>query len=275
MKDNLLLILKGFAIGIGKIIPGVSGAILAITLNVYEPALHAISYLKQNFYQNMKYLAMLGIGIVVAIILGSNMIIFLLEHYYLPTICLFIGMMISGTLPIYKEIKNTKIKDIVPALIVIVGIVFFSLFPLNGQLLKMNSSLFMLILFFISGVLDALCSIVPGISGTAVLMMVGTYDKILMTLGSIVKFSSFFTNLTIIVPFFLGILFGGYFISKIINYVFKKHRQKTYCCVFVFSLYSMYAMLSNIFVDNYTLGQILMSVCCFIFGYFITKRMNN
>ena len=69
------LILKGFIIGLGKIMPGVSGAMLAITLNEYDVIIESIANIKKDIYNNTKYLSKLGIGIILAIILASKIII--------------------------------------------------------------------------------------------------------------------------------------------------------------------------------------------------------
>lgn len=275
MKSNIMLILKGFVIGLGKVIPGVSGAIIAIMLNVYEPALNAISRLKDNLYKNTKYLAMLGMGIVLAVILGSNIIIFLLDRYYIETIFLFLGMMASGVILIFKEVRKATVNDIVTMIIIIGIVIAFSCIELNDQFLNNSSILISICLYFFSGILDAFCSIVPGISGTAVLMMFGTYDTILRTLGSILDFSVLINNLVVIIPFFSGILFGGYFISKIISYVFGRYHCKSYCGILIFSLLSVWSILKNVFSTNhYSISQILVACIFFLLGYFITRKLN-
>ena len=71
---ELKLILQGFVIGIGKIIPGVSGAMFAMMFGVYEKALDIISHLKTKLFKNLKFMFLLGISILLAIILGSNII---------------------------------------------------------------------------------------------------------------------------------------------------------------------------------------------------------
>ena len=270
MKSNLLLILKGFAIGIGKIIPGASGAVLAMTLKVYEPALNAISNLRKDIYNNTKYLATLGIGILIAIIIGSKFIVFFLDTYHIQTICLFIGMMVSGTVPIFKEIKKTNLLDKLLFLIIFLVLIYLSNISLNKQLIKIESTWIATVLYFISGILDAFCSIVPGISGTAVLISFGTYYTILSALGSF----HYLSNLIIIIPFFIGIVSGGYFISKIINHFFRRYRKKTFGIIISLSFWSIYSMLDLVLKNTYTITQALTAVIFLICGYIITKKMN-
>ena len=91
MKDKILLILKGFVLGIANIIPGVSGGTLAITLGIYERMIEAISHFFSNFKDNLKFVMFLGIGILISLALFSNVIGFCttdntgawgIENYY-------------------------------------------------------------------------------------------------------------------------------------------------------------------------------------------------
>ena len=82
MKDKILLILKGFVLGIANIIPGVSGGTLAITLGIYERMIEAISHFFSNFKDNLKFVMFLGIGILISLGLFSNVIGFCLDNYH-------------------------------------------------------------------------------------------------------------------------------------------------------------------------------------------------
>ena len=78
--QNIKLTLKGIIIGLGKIIPGVSGSMLAFSLGVYEDAINAITNFKNNLKKNILFLSYLGIGIVISILLFSNLLIYLLNN---------------------------------------------------------------------------------------------------------------------------------------------------------------------------------------------------
>ena len=115
------LIIKGFIIGLGKIIPGVSGSMLAISLGIYEEIIEKISSITKNFRKNIEYLAKISIGIILAIILTSKIIVKCLNHYYFPTMLLFIGL-ITGGIP--NQLKKTKLKigkTIISIIIIILG----------------------------------------------------------------------------------------------------------------------------------------------------------
>ena len=98
--------LKGFVIGIGKIIPGVSGAVLAIIMGAYDKAIYYICNFKSNVYEGSKYLVSLGIGIIVSIILFSKIISYCLSEYYVITMLFFIGLIIGGVPTIISKVKR-------------------------------------------------------------------------------------------------------------------------------------------------------------------------
>ena len=83
--QSFFLFLKGLMIGLCKVIPGVSGAILAILLGVYDEAILKINSFFKNKKESFKYLFPLGWGILLSIFLGSNLVLFLTENYYLYT----------------------------------------------------------------------------------------------------------------------------------------------------------------------------------------------
>ena len=88
--------LKGFIIGIGKIVPGVSGAMLAITLGVYDKAIQAFTGFTSDIKKNFKYLLLLGIGIISSIIVFSKIINYFYTNHYIPTMLFFMGLIIGG-----------------------------------------------------------------------------------------------------------------------------------------------------------------------------------
>ena len=89
---NIIIILKGIIIGIGKIIPGVSGSVMAISFNVYDKAIYSITNFFDNPKNNAKFIINLGLGIVIGIVLFSKIINYLITNYYFYTSIFFIGL---------------------------------------------------------------------------------------------------------------------------------------------------------------------------------------
>ena len=205
------LFIKGIIIGLGKILPGVSGSILAIRLNVYEEIVISVNTLFSNFKNNIIFLTKIGLGILLSIILGSNVLSHLLNNYYKLTVYIFSLLLLTGIPVIVKEIKNY-----------IIVIITFILYILIMYLPSINISTN----YYLIGFIEAFTTIIPGISGTALLMSLGIYDEYLDLFSNIYLFE--FNKL---LPFILGLIIGGLIIIRFIDYCFKKYRDKTYSVI--------------------------------------------
>ena len=104
----MLNVLKGLLIGIGKIIPGVSGSVIAISLGVYNRLLNNLSNIKKINKKECVFLFEIGIGIIISIILFSKIILLLLNKYYFYTMFIFLGLIVGGTKEIYDKTKEKK-----------------------------------------------------------------------------------------------------------------------------------------------------------------------
>ena len=108
LKENLILVAKGFVIGIANIIPGVSGGTLAITLGIYERLIKAISHFFTNLKENIKFLVPIAVGAVLSLLILSNVIGYALDHYPIPTTLLFVGLIFGGVPLLYRHVKTEK-----------------------------------------------------------------------------------------------------------------------------------------------------------------------
>lgn len=202
----MLLILKGFIIGIGKIIPGVSGSVLAIRLGVYEDMISALNNILKK--DNIIFLTKLCIGILLAIILGSKVLIVLLDKYHLLLKTIFVILIALG---IPNILKNTTsyISSIITFLIYIL--------ILNIPNLNLNINYYMI------GSLEAITTIIPGISGTAIFISLGIYEELLSIFSNV-----YLLNFNILIPFGLGLLITSLILVRFIDYCFTNYRSKTY-----------------------------------------------
>ncbi|MDD4607933.1 MAG: DUF368 domain-containing protein [Bacilli bacterium] len=261
------LIIKGFIIGMGKIIPGVSGGMLAITLGVYDQGIDAISNFFEKPKKNSIFLGLLGIGIVLSIVIFSNLIKISLEKYYLATMLLFIGLIIGGIGSVQKVIKGSyTTKNLL-----IMSIPCLVLLFLSTCEWKLNVTEPSFILLIIIGVVEALTMIVPGISGTAVLMMIGCYELIINTFSTAYELES----LKILFPFLIGIIVGGIIIVKIMSYLLKKFRTETYFAIYGFVITSIIMLFFETFHNNYRVIEVLVGLMLLIVGVFISQKLED
>jgi putative membrane protein len=263
MKKHLVLFLKGIIIGIGKIIPGVSGAMLAISLGVYEKMISSVANIFTETKRNLRFLLMIGSGMLVAIMVSSNLIMYFLNNYYLTTMLLFIGMII-GCLPDIIKItkKSVTKKNVVLLLLPFILLLLIGLFS-NSQF-HIKTNFFTLILI---GIIEAITMIIPGISGSAVLMLLGVYEEIINSLSS-------FHNLGTVIPFGIGITIGILTLSKLINKFFQKYNISCYYVILGFTIASIFVLLGNVFSISYSLIDILKGIIFLIVGVFISYKLS-
>ena len=120
---TLILFFKGLIIGIGKVIPGVSGSLLAISLGVYEEILFRIQNFFKSFKENVRFLFPLGIGILVAVLLGSKVLLYFFETFYIYTVVFFIGLIV-GTVPNILQNSKRGFKDWIIIFLIFLGMYF-------------------------------------------------------------------------------------------------------------------------------------------------------
>lgn len=267
--NNLQRLLYGLLIGLGKIIPGVSGSVIAITLGVYEKSINSINYFFKDIKKNTTYLLPLGIGIIISIIFTSKIVINLLNNYYLPTILFFLGLIIGGIQDIRKQIS---IKYTYLTIISFTLILILSIFTSNHEL-TFNNYTYQFIFYIIIGFIDALCMIIPGLSGTAILMMIGCYKMLITVLSNLTNINHIIDNFKIILPFTIGLIIGIIVTIKIVNYLFNNYPTKTYNIIYGFLLSSITYMFITTLKSNYTINQVLIGFILFIIGYNLIKKM--
>lgn len=268
------LVLKGFLIGLGKIMPGVSGAMIAITLNEYNKIIESIATLKKDIYNNLKYLSTIGIGIMLAIISMSKIIVNCLEQYYFATMLLFISVISSGIVKTIKVIKMNK-SDLVKSIsLLLIGAIILKTLKQYNFDLNTNSTLNFIKLILI-GIVDAGSSIIPGISGTALLMYFGYYDKIINTFATITKICLIRENIKIIIPFTIGFVVGTVIISKIINKIIKKHSNIINIMVCVFMIYTLITLTKNTIQKSTNIKETLLGIIISTISLLVSLKISN
>jgi len=271
------LALQGFIVGIGKVIPGVSGAMFAMLFGVYERALKVISNPIKNLKGNFTFILVLGLSVLSAIIFGSNIIDKCLDNYYIQTMFLFIGMMVAGIKSLFQNIKDKKInkKGKTLAFLISICLIVISLIDINGSDGEIPKNLFSIVMLFISGFLDITASIIPGICGTALLMILGYYDTVISALGDLLNVNNLAHNAFILLPFVIGMIVGAIIISKLVSYLFDKHRDTTYYAIFCFAIASILILFVKTITIPFTAIELIISICLFILGWIIVRLVDK
>ena len=263
---NILLVIKGFIMGIANIIPGVSGGTLALTLGIYEDFIGAISHFFRNIKKHVNFLLPIFVGILLSVITMSNVISTCFDQYPIPTTLFFMGLVIGGIPMLLKRVKNTKEKKQVSSYVIalitfsIVMVMAFSeqIFGSGlGNVSFSNMAVFDYVILFFVGLIAAATMVIPGVSGSLVLMLLGYYLPIIGVLKELTKFENLGPNLLVAFVFGVGVLVGIVVISKVIEYLLEKFEAKTFFGVIGFILASIIAIPVSVYHE---VGTIVFSV---------------
>lgn len=277
MKEKLTLVIKGFLIGVANIIPGVSGGTLAITLGIYEKLIGTISHFFKNLKENIKFIIPIGIGAVLSILLLSRVISFCLDKYTLATILFFIGLILGGIPLLNKKIKG-HYKNVSNIIIFLLSFGFvFALSVLKGENVVSfaNMNIINYIMLFLVGVIAAATMIIPGVSGSFVLMLLGYYKPIVDTIGALTKFNNIWQNIMILVPFGIGVLVGIVAISKLLEFLFKKYEVKTYFGVMGFITASIITIFTGAEGLVFSVPQLLIGLMLLGIGFTAAYKLGE
>lgn len=269
---NIVLIIKGFIIGLANIVPGLSGGTMAIGLGIYEPLLKAISSFMKDIKKNASFLGLIIVGMGLAIILGSNIMVYLLDNYLVLITCLFIGLILGGIPSIVKQsFVNLSLKNILVFTATFTFLMLFSLLSEGDKLVNLtNLTLIGFVVLFLVGMIASATMVVPGISGSFVLVMLGYYKPILESIKEFTSFNNLYSNFFILSIFGLGVIFGIVLISKIMTFLFNKNKELTYAAILGVIIASIIILLLPLLSIKLVFGYAVISIIMIDLGFIAT-----
>lgn len=257
--------IKGFFVGIANITPGISGSALLISLDLYEKCINSVSNIFKDFKSSFEFLFPIAIGVILGTFLFSNIIFYFYNNYNIITTIVFVGF-IFGTIPsLIKESTKKGFKKRYILLFIItfsIGILFLKCKTTNNFINDINI-LNLLLIGFIIG-----CStIIPGISSTVLLSILGFYNIYLTSINTI--------NLYYLIPIFIGIIISGFFLSKIINFLLNKYYGYTYFAILGFVISTIPGLINyKITINNDLIIGIILAIVAFFITCFSLKKQN-
>ncbi len=251
--------LKGIAIGAGAILPGISSGVLCVIFGIYETLLNCVLNFFKNIKYNFKILFPIALGVFCGILLFGNLLRYVFYAYPVQTKFAFIGL-ILGSIP--KLIKKACSKQAflthcflyLSCLFIsfLVGIAFVFLENILHESASSASEYSYLFIAF-SGLLMSAGIIIPGVSSTLILMLLGIYDAYLISISTL--------YLPFLFPLALGLIIGCFACMKIIKFLFDHFYIPTFFCIIGFTIGSIFVIFPGITFDIEGLTGFL----CFVF----------
>lgn len=255
LKEKLLDFLKGIIIGIANIMPGFSGGIMAVSFNVYDRIISAVSNFFSKPLKIIKDVWALALGGVLGIVLAILGISFFLDKFPIPTVMLFIGLIVGSIPTIFEKVKAKKysVSQIIAFFAGIVFIVSVPLFAKERVLLVQEIDLGLVITLFFLGLVAAATMVIPGVSGSLILLAFGYYIYIVALVKDFLKAIIFFDKATLasnvfpILALAAGILIGVVLLAKLVEKLLKKRPKQVYSAILGMVCASPFAIIYQLF----------------------------
>ena len=233
-------ILRGVVIGVANIIPGVSGGTMMVSMGVYDTVIGCINTLFKDFKRCVRVLWPYVLGMGLGIVGLAKLLTFLLGAYPLQTNLAFNGLIFGGLPAILHRTKDEK-KGLAGAAAFVAAFALVIVLQIlgegNGQDAALTLSLGQLIILFIMGVIASATMVIPGVSGSMMLMLLGYYNPIVGTVSRMVdallafNMGEILACCGVLVPFGLGVVLGIFAIAKLIEMLLRRYPGPTYCAI--------------------------------------------
>lgn len=249
MKNFLL----GFLIGSGAILPGISSGAFCMAFGLYEPLLYSVLNFFKDVKKHFKFLFPICMGAFAGIFVFGNFLEFLFNKYYIQCCYAFIGL-ILGTIPVLYKNCNFKANKFVCLLMFLFSFVFGIYLTVLENNLSVTENSYSNSFLILAGVIMSAGIVVPGISKTVILMLLGIYPAYLSAIANL-DFSFLF-------PILIGLAIGGLLFMLLLQFLFKHFKNYTYAAILGFVLSSVLILFPGFeFALSYIIGVILFILC--------------
>lgn len=227
--DKIITALKGMALGVAFVIPGFSGGTMAVILKIYDKLLDAISLNIQKLKKNIGFLLALGVGILLSIFITSVVLTKLFDTFPVATKMTLVGIVIGSLPMIWKEATSEssfKPVNVIPFLLSLGVMIMMFIIDNSGTAESAVETKFNFVLalkLFAGGIVAAFSMIIPGISGSLMLTIMGIYETATEAISTL--------NFALIIPIGLGAVVGILAGAKLISMLLSKFRQGTYALI--------------------------------------------
>ena len=235
--------IKGIFVGVANVIPGVSGGTMAVSFGIYDKLVGSISNLFKRFKECVKTLLPIVLGMAFGIISFTFVIPYMLSHIPFITACIFTGLILGGIPALVKNLKAynsepVKTPNYVNLIVFILLLAISLIMPFingdkeSGMLLSATPSTMITVVFM--GMIAAAAMVIPGVSGSLMLMILGYYFGIITAVRDFISaLKNFDVKVMvdrglILAPFAIGCLAGLFLISKLISWLLERFPLATY-----------------------------------------------
>lgn len=226
---------KGIAIGAGAILPGISSGVLCVVFGIYEKLLDSILGFFTNIKKNFVFLLPIVVGSIIGILCFSNILNYLLYSYPIQTKSTFVGLILTTIPSLMKDINSKKKFRLHYLLYLIIALIVGILTVVLEKKVAVSSATeFNYFYLILCGFLMSVGVIVPGVSSTIILMLLGVYSTYLTSVSSI--------YLQVLIPMGIGLVIGSIIFMKLTKFLLDKFYAQTFYTIIGFTLGSIFVI---------------------------------
>lgn len=279
---------KGAVIGIANIIPGVSGGTMAVSMGIYDRLIHCITHLFKEFKKSVLFLIPIILGAAAALAASAFGLEYLFGNYPVPTNLFFIGLILGGLPAMCKKVKGNKVKagHVAAFLLFFVLVTGFALIgKKEGAAPDLSFGVLNVIKLFGVGMIASATMVIPGVSGSMILLLIGYYHPIIETVSYFIRallsfdINGILTGMGILVPAGIGIIVGIFVIAKLIEIIFQKFPMYAYWAIIGLIAASPIAVIlipKNLAsFSGITVFTGLISVVTLAVGFFVSMKLGE
>lgn len=290
---NILISLTGFLMAMADTMPGLSGGTICFIMGFYDQFLTSIKNLlyKETRTQAILFLVKMGVGWLVGLIVGVLVISKLLQNYPYMMISFFLGLVLVSIPITFKE-ETKYLKQLPDLIFLAIGLIIVVALSSFGSGLNLDFSTSIPLWFyaytFIVAMIAISAMLLPGISGSTVLLIFGIYTVVINNLKALLTNFNF-AAFSLLVVFGLGIIVGAFSISKVISNAFKHHRGKVLYFIMGLMIGSLYAIyisapllgkdtgevIAPFSMSNFNIIAFIIGICAIICIEFIKNILNK
>ena len=259
--NGFLNMIKGIFIGAGAIVPGVSSGVLCVIFGIYEKLLDAVLNFFKDIKQNIKFLFPIALGVGIGVLLFSNMLNYLLYEFPIQTKSIFIGL-ILGTIPsLIKEVneKETFKPQNIIYLLIALAIGIITVILENRMHIVSNIDGMSIMYLVMCGAIMSIGIVVPGVSSTIILMLLGVYSVYLQSVANL--------YLPVLIPMGIGLILGSIIMMKLTKKLLETYYAQTFYSIIGFTIGSIFVLLPQ----GMTWVETILSVLCVILGVYVSR----
>lgn len=255
---------KGIAIGAGAILPGISSGVLCVIFGLYEKLLNSILHFFKDIKKNIKFLMPIIIGCFFGVVLFGKVLNYFLYEFPIQTKSLFIGFILASTSSIARKINSKEkfkfnyIFCFLFALLIGIGSVVLENYLPISSTENINFIYLILCGFFMS-----IGIVVPGVSSTIILTLLGVYSIYLSSVSNLF--------LPVLIPIGIGLVIGGFIFMKLIKYFIDNHYACTFYSIIGFTLGSILVLIPTC---TSTI-EFVISLLCIVLGFLLVSLIGK